>query len=208
MAKPNRLLRKIFDPTLAKALSHPFRSHILCVTNERTCSPSEIAREVGIEVTSLDYHVKTLMNKHFIELVGTEPRRGVSEHFYRATKRCLLDDREWARVPASIRSDMSADLLGLIVDEAVEAVKAGSFDTRNTHMSRTALRVDEQGWNELMQVKEESLKKVLAIQKANARRLEKAGKAGIPAIVAMAGFERAPAPGEDAGCDGVSMDSN
>jgi len=41
------------------------------------------------------YHVRVLAENKAVKLVGTKPRRGSVEHFYRATR--LVDDVPWGR---------------------------------------------------------------------------------------------------------------
>jgi DNA-binding transcriptional ArsR family regulator len=191
-AKPNEKIKTVIDPKLIYALSHPLRGHVLATLNERISSPNEMAREIGVPVTDVSYHARQLRNQRYIELVDTARRRGATEHFYRASKSLLsFDDLAWARLPASIRPSISAELLELIIEEAVEALAAETFEARDRHLSRTAMRIDEQGWRDLMQALEETLDRVLAIRDESVRRTLSTGESGVPVSVAIAGFETA-----------------
>jgi DNA-binding transcriptional ArsR family regulator len=185
-------LKKVIDPTVAKALSHPFRSHILMTLSERIASPKEIADELGIDPRDLDYHIKVLIGIGMIRLVRTEKRRGAREHFYELiTVPFNFDDREWSKMPEPIQSSFSASLLRIVVDEAVEALQAGTFTARDSHQSRTPMILDEQGYNNVKKLMDETLEKVLEIGKKSAQDLKKTGREGIPAEVFMVGFETA-----------------
>jgi DNA-binding transcriptional ArsR family regulator len=189
---PDGKLKKVIDPTVAKALSHPFRSHILVTLGDRIASPKEIADELGIDPRDLDYHIKVLIGVGMIRLVRTEKRRGAREHFYELIEPLFnFDDREWSKMPELIQSSFSASLLRIVVDEAVEALQAGTFNARANHQSRTPLILDERGYDKVTKLMDETLQKVLEIGKKSAQDLNTMGKEGIPAEVFMVGFETA-----------------
>jgi len=66
------------------ALSKKARVRILATLAERVASPKELADQLGEGLSQVSYHVGVLRECKLIELVGTEPRRGAVEHFYRA----------------------------------------------------------------------------------------------------------------------------
>jgi DNA-binding transcriptional ArsR family regulator len=187
-------LKQVIDPTVAKALSHPFRGHILVTLGGRIASPKEIADELGIDPRDLDYHIKVLIGVGMIRLVRTEKRRGAREHFYELESPLIyIDDREWRQMPEPIQSSFSAGLLRAVMDEAVEALVAGTFHARDNHQSRTQMILDEQGCTKLMKLMEETLGKVLEIREDSAKNLDRTESAGIPIEVYMMGFETAAA---------------
>ena len=83
------------DQRLVKALAHPLRVEILTILNERMASPNELSKELEEGLSQVSYHVKVLKDFECIEMVKTEPRRGAVEHYYRATARAFLTDRDW-----------------------------------------------------------------------------------------------------------------
>lgn len=190
-------LKTLVDPKLVSALSHPLRVHILDVLTEVSASPSDLARDVGLSVNYVAYHVKELEKLGYLELVKTEPRRGTVEHYYKAKRRFLLDDSEWERLPEPVKRTATATLLRQVTEEAKEALEAGTFDSRNSHLSRTRLYVDEKGWDELTAVLEEALNRVLSLQEECAARLEESGGEAIPTAVSIAGFETPPRASAD-----------
>jgi DNA-binding transcriptional ArsR family regulator len=186
-------LREVIDPAIAKALAHPLRSHILVTLGDRIASPNEIAKELGLAARDLDYHVKVLVEVGMIKLIRTEQRRGAQEHFYDLKKPVLyIDSREWARMPEPIRSRFSASLLKVVVDEAVDALQAGTFNARSSHQSRTPLVLDEEGWSEVARVMGGALDEVIEIGERTAKKLSRTGAKGIPIEIFMIGFETAP----------------
>src|SRR3954463_11459574 len=84
---------------LMKALGHPMRMRILMRLSQKTMSPNQLAQELEERLGSVSYHVRVLVEIGYLELVGTEPRRGAVEHFYRAQARAFLTDADWARLP-------------------------------------------------------------------------------------------------------------
>lgn len=178
------------DQRLVKALSHTLREQILIILNERIASPNELAKELEEGLSQVSYHVKVLKDYRCIELVKTEPRRGAVEHYYRATSRAFLSDRDWKSLPDSIRAGLSGGLVQTIVHDAVDALDTGTFDEReDRHLTRVPLTVDEQGWNEITSILEETLHRVLKVQVESSERIGESDGDGIPAVVAMMGFE-------------------
>lgn len=186
------------DQDLVSALSHPLRVHIIDALVEATASPSDLAREVGLSVNYVAYHVKELEKLGYVELVKTEPRRGTVEHYYRAKRHFMLDDSEWEQLPKPVKTRFSAGIFSSIIDDVKEALAADTLGSRNAHTSRTRLRVDERGWEELMRTLEETLHRVLALQAESDERLEASGEEPIPLAVSIVSFETPPRSGSDA----------
>ncbi len=87
------------EQLVAKAFAHPLRVQILIILNERVASPNLLAQELDQSLNLVAYHVRVLEKYDCIELVDTKQRRGATEHFYRATRRQFLSDKEWSRLP-------------------------------------------------------------------------------------------------------------
>lgn len=183
------------DQRLVKALAHELRVEILTILNERIASPNELAKELDEGLSQVSYHVKVLRDYECIQLVKTEPRRGAVEHYYRATSRPFVSDRGWAKIPATVRAGLSAELMGLIQGDAVRALEAGTFEARDdVHMTRTLMLLDERGWGDLMNALTRTLGQVSKIQKESSARLQKSGSEGISASVSLLGFELPSTP--------------
>lgn len=80
------------DQRLAKALSSPLRARALALIAEGVASPKRIAKELGLDVRSVAYHVRVLRKLGCIELVETQQRRGAIEHIYRPVDGVLEKD--------------------------------------------------------------------------------------------------------------------
>jgi DNA-binding transcriptional ArsR family regulator len=178
------------NQALVKSLAHELRVEILAILNERVASPNELAKELGEGLSQVSYHVKVLKDYNAIRLVKTEPRRGAVEHYYRATSRTYLSDRDWHELPKSVREGMSADLFQWILDDVVASLESGVFDQReDRHLSWMPMIVDEQGWKEINGMIDATLKQILKAQEASVKRLAKSKEEGINMSVAMLGYE-------------------
>ncbi len=178
------------NQNLVKALAHELRVEILAILTERMASPNDLAKELNEGQSQVSYHVKVLKDYNCIELVKTEPRRGAVEHYYRATSRAFLTDRDWHQLPDSVRTGMSADLFQMIMDDVVASLEDGTFDERkDRHMSWTPMFVDEKGWDDVRGILEKSLKDVMAVQAECVKRTARSGEEGFNVSVAMLGYE-------------------
>jgi DNA-binding transcriptional ArsR family regulator len=181
------------DPRLAKALSHPMRTHILAILNERVASPNEIAEMIDERLPNVSYHVRALQELGCIELVRTAQRRGAIEHYYRALERPFFTDRDWKRLPRSGRQAVTDLTLQMVWEDTAEAVRKGTFERRaDRHLSRSPLVLDEQGWKELNSALSKVHTRAEDIAARSAKRLVKADKPGVSTMLVMMHFEVEP----------------
>jgi hypothetical protein len=181
------------DLDLVKVLAHPGRWHALDILNQRVASPKELAFEIGMEVGLMSYHVNQLKKKGFVELVDTAPRRGATEHFYKATKRAFFTDSEWAKVPEIIRTTIVGNQFTKTIELLAGALESGSFEARgDRHHTLCESIVDEQGWVDTMDLLAQTLERMIEIQGESAERRIGADAPGIPMAVSVIGFEKAP----------------
>ena len=176
---------------LAKALAHPLRVRILSSLHKGISSPNQLSQELGEPLGNVSYHVKTLLEYDCVELVKTEPRRGAVEHFYRATERAFFNANDWEKIPASARKGISGSILETVGQDATEALVAGTIDARtDSHVSRTPLSLDDQGWSDVTTLLAETLERALEIQEESANRLGSDKKTeSIPTKLAILHFE-------------------
>jgi DNA-binding transcriptional ArsR family regulator len=161
---------------VAKALSHPLRQLILEVLSDRVASPVELAKDIGQPLNLVSYHVRVLADRKLIKLVRTRPRRGATEHFYRAVVRPELEDPEWKRLPPSLRRAIAGQRLGEVWDDVAVAHEDGAFDREDVHVSRTLLELDDRGRDELAAILVETVQAARRIDEASRKRLR--GKSG------------------------------
>jgi len=183
-------LKRFMDPRLIAALGHPFREHVLAECNEGIVSATQIGDGIGADVSLFYKHIQKLKRLGCIEEVDTQPRRGGTEHFLRATSTLFFDNPHWKRTPHSLRDDFSLTNIQSTLDEAVGAARAGTLNTRDDeHTTWMPGRFDRQGWSEAARVLEDALAKIGAIQRKSAERLAERNERGTPTTVAMFGFQ-------------------
>ncbi|MGN6257015.1 MAG: ArsR/SmtB family transcription factor [Solirubrobacterales bacterium] len=178
------------EQIVAKAFAHPLRVQILIILNEKVASPNMLAQQLNQSLNLVAYHVRVLEKYDCIELVDTKQRRGATEHFYRATRRQLLSDDQWAKMPSSLRPGMAAAVLKSIFEDIESASKAGTLEeVDELHISRTPMVLDRQGWDDVADLLNASLDRLLEIQGEASARIADGGEAGIPAKVHLLHFK-------------------
>lgn len=178
------------DKALVKAMGHPDRLWALSFLNKRVASPNEMAQELNVDVNYIAYHVRVLEKSGCIELVETKPRRGATEHFYRAKKRAHFRKREWLRIPQSLREEMLLTSLEEMGKDVTYSAEQGRFEGRaDRHWSHTPGAVDVEGWKEAQVLLDETLERWTEIQGKAANRMAKSGETAIRMAVTLMGFE-------------------
>jgi len=161
----------------------------MAILGERTASPAEMARQFGLEVSKVGYHVTALAEAGLIEEVGQRPVRGAVEHFYRAVVRPITSGDEEAELTHEERVSFARTVWSLITANATTALEAGTLVERTDHhLTRVPLQVDEQGWSEMAAAYMELYERVYEIQTGSAERLG-ADAPGISILSVLAFFE-------------------
>jgi DNA-binding transcriptional ArsR family regulator len=181
------------DAQVIKAIGHPLRWQMLEALTEGEASPAQLARRFGEPVNLVAYHMGILAKAGGVELTRTEPRRGSTEHFYRATMRPYFGDREWARLPAETRRAVLAVESKRILNDIRAAAAGAGFDHPKAHVSWVPLELDAQGFEEVAELLDGVIDKLHDIQARVKGRGAKgtSKKAGpLATEVAMVHFER------------------
>jgi DNA-binding transcriptional ArsR family regulator len=164
--------RRSPEATLGAVVAHPIRCHCMAILGERSASPAEIGRQLGLEVSKVGYHVTALAEAGLIEEIGQRPVRGAVEHFYRAVVRPITSADEEAELTHEERTSFARTIWSLITANATTALEAGTLVERpDHHLTRVPLQVDEQGWSEMGEAYMELYERVYEIQAGSAERL-------------------------------------
>ena len=178
---------------LAKALSHPLRWQILALLAETTTTPAAIARELGVRIENVSYHVRVLSDLGLIELVRTTPVRGALEHHYRACPHVTAADTAPDARPLHVRRDLNQGLVRDVVAGLVRAFAGDAAHSRcDGHLSRTPIVVDEEGWREIERRLEELRRRVREIEDESRARRARGGPA-VAGEVVLLHYPSAPA---------------
>jgi DNA-binding transcriptional ArsR family regulator len=182
------------EQIVAKAFAHPLRVQILVVLSEKVASPNMLAQQLDESLNLVAYHVRVLEKYDCIELVDTKQRRGATEHFYRATRRQLLTDDQWASMPASLRPGMATAVLKAIFEDIEAASTAGTLEeVDDLHITRSPLVLDKEGWDDVSDLMQNVLDRLPEIQGEAANRMAVSKEPGIPAKVHLLHF-KSPSP--------------
>lgn len=163
----------IDDPNYLKALAHPSRIRILGMLREGQASPVQLAQRLEQSLGSVAYHVRKLHSLGLIELVDTRPRRGATEHFYRAHRTPRFSDGAWERLEPIAKQRLLTAMLAQIGEYVNGSAATGGFDRGNANISRIALKADEKGWNQLARATSKWLVEIDRIESSIKKRTAK-----------------------------------
>jgi DNA-binding transcriptional ArsR family regulator len=133
-------------------LAHPLRDRLLFEYQGDAISPSEVARRTGEPLNLVSYHTGVLAKAGWLELVGTERRRGGTARLYRATSSAFIEAEAWPAVPSPLRRALVRGVLATTADESRRAALEGGFDAAHAHVSRWPVDLDDQGAAEVGQL--------------------------------------------------------
>jgi DNA-binding transcriptional ArsR family regulator len=139
-------ITNIDDPRYVRALSHPLRVRILAMLQERTASPSQLSEWLGATLGTTAYHVRSLHQLGLIELADETRVRGAIEHHYRAGKRPMVSEEAWAQAPPIAKQAAVGSTLQMVDEYARKSAAEGGFDRAEAHLSRTSVKLDDEGW--------------------------------------------------------------
>lgn len=181
---------EISDKTACNVLKHPIRVRILEVMCEGDISPVQFIRRGMLPpnfafetpeaaMSHVSYHFKVLREAGCIKLVKTRSVRGATEHVYRSIALALHTEEEFRALTFEERREISRSTLQMLIARADGAIIAGTFDKRpDRHLSWVPIEGDEQAWDELRSLQDESLERAFGIKAAAAARSQERREAG------------------------------
>ena len=187
-----------FMSRLSKVFADEICLKIVAELNLREMSVPQFHRELagefgGVSLNAIRARFKKLIALGWLtkaQVKRGEGRRGAPEHLYRATVPVIFDTQAWAEASDSIKASYSWTILEHLSEQVQQAMEAGTFDARiDRHLTWSLLRLDEQGWEELIAAVEALFSLIFEEQKAAKARLAKSDEEPIPMTVALAAFE-------------------
>lgn len=163
----------ITDPSIAKALAHPLRTRILAALENRTASPTELSTELDAPLGVVSYHVRRLHALRFLKLVKRVPRRGAVEHYYTTVAGPRITNQAWLTTPTIVKQATISAALTELGTQASAAVGGGGFERSGSHLSRTPVTVDAQGWEEIARELDALLPRLQEIEARSQKRLRR-----------------------------------
>jgi len=179
--------------SLAAIVTHPLRRRIWYAIDERPISPRELADELGEPVNDVAYHVRVLRDLGVIELSGTKPVRGATQHFYRLIRRSHLSNEEVEALGAEGSQANGTQVLQCQFADAATALEQGKLVERpERYLFRMPANLDEEGWQEFHKIFAETAER---LYEAEARSVERRAESGepsenVPVVVHLNLFER------------------
>jgi hypothetical protein len=168
------------------------RIQILELLQARTLSPKLMASELGVPLEAIAYHVRALAKNDLLELVRKQPKRGATEHFYRAMPNSYVGSQDLRRVPRVVRGAISWSGLRSFFRRAVAAINAGTMDDReDTVLTWRTIAVDSQGWSDVVQALSDASTRLGDIHTESRLRLAESESDGCRIVIGLAGFEAA-----------------
>jgi hypothetical protein len=185
--------------TAAAVLAHPVRVRVLEILNERDMSPVEFCREglapAEMDVSHVAYHFRELAEYGCLTVVEENKRRGSIEHVYRGIGRAYFSDHDWADVSPEERPRITRTVVQGLLARIEGALMADTFESReDRHLSWIAMKLDEQGWKEMVTALGAAFGEVEQIRGDAERRLAESGEEPIPSTCAILGFPSPSAP--------------
>jgi DNA-binding transcriptional ArsR family regulator len=183
----------IDDPRLVKALAHPLRVRVMSLLEQRSATPKEMARELGVPLENLSYHVRTLRDYGFIKLERKRMVRGAVEHRYKLAARPQITAKAWEQLPSAVREALDAASLDQIWEIVGRAAAQNKMSRPESHLTREFLRLDEQGFAEASRVISRAVDDLAAVEKRAAKRLRSHSAEEVPTVLVAMLFD-APDP--------------
>lgn len=185
-ARPN-----LIDERVLKAQSHPIRAQILNILGEGPSSPAKMQRRMKhVSLNLVCHHIKVLREVGLIELVDIRHHGGRREHIYRPTQqRNCFTLEEWLAVDPKLRNPLITTILSQISEDTARAIVEGRFaELPDSHLSRSPIELDGEGWQEVVEVLEGALEGVLEAHARSIERSRESGEELMPARVMIMQF--------------------
>lgn len=172
-------------------VEHPLRLAIVSSLSMRPATAAEVAEELDVPVEQVRSHLSWLRGVDLVEVKGKARRGGTAENVYAADPRSHLIKRGELTDLSSARIDLAhARLLRLMFRETMEAARGGTFAGRPEHsLLRFLLPLDEQGWEQALEIHDRVTSEVLEVREKSQARLDAGGEEEILARMATLLFE-------------------
>jgi hypothetical protein len=179
------------DSSYAILVKYRVRGQIVAIGHRRLISPSEFARERGLDLGYVSRHFRALRNAGFLEFVKGIKVRGSTMHMYRSTKRAVFTKVDWAKLGEAVQSEMAPGVVQDLNIAFTEAMETGTFYRHDDVMLFwLSLMLDEVSWPEFIKILAWGIEEVKELAEDTVNRHANGETVGcFPAAFAIAGFE-------------------
>ena len=178
---------------LAQVVVDPLRVQMLMTSTVRKLSATEFAEEWDIPDWGAHYHFKVLRDRGFVRVVEKVRRRGATEIYYRATKRCFIPDADWAALNPMFKGPISHAIVEELWRVIADAAEAGTLDARDESIIWwQEVPLDEITFPKAMAMQRLLIEKLVELGNETAQnQAEGKGGKSFPGVLALLGFEGA-----------------
>ncbi len=190
MKAEERTGEKRLDEQMAELVSCDSTIKALTVLAERPASAKEIGPVLGLSTSAASYHVKKLVGMGMAELVERREVGSAFQHVYRAIVRPLVSNEAWQKLSVVARQRFSLWIVQLVLADAAASFAAGMFDAwPSNHLSRTPMRLDRQGFDEVAAIQDRALGEVFEAEARSSERMARGEETVVDVVAAMMCFE-------------------
>lgn len=154
------------------ATSHRIKVRFLIRAAERPTSPASVGRELGMQPSKVSYHARVLAEFHLVEQIEERPVRGAVEHFYRTVSLAEVNEEQYEKLPLEVREAWLEVVFGLFGADAQFSIEMNVLPKQtDCEISRTAMKVDPQGFREIRNAYIDLQERVMDIKAGSETRL-------------------------------------
>lgn len=193
-------MRDSFDPydrgeeqfeALVEAMAHPFRSKLLFALDDHPdgLTAGQLASATREPARKVRYHLEVLLRCDLVAVSDQSRRRGTVERTFRLETVPALSEKDMAKLsPGQLRT-IAVRINRYTMEQAGQALLAGTFWRPGFMHARQLGPVDRQGWEELGAIQRRALKEVEAALQGSRKRLESSAEEQVQAVSALLLFE-------------------
>lgn len=166
-----------------KAMAHPVRARIFqYFVVHGVMAPVEVAHALPVPLSKCSYHCRKLIELGFLEEVRTEPVRGSTKHYLRATDRQYIDAPEWEALNPLAKEGHVVLSFQSIVDDVEKAARDQTLgQDPDFWISRIPVKsLDREGLTELLDAHRALYDETYEIERRSAERMAESGEKATP----------------------------
>ena len=186
-----RIRKRTIEDAVPFAIAHATRVDILCYLNEGPRSPSELSKLLGLPMSTIEHHIKELLESDSIELAWTAQVRNTTEHFYRAVEIPFYNNHEMWAMPFEIRQEIYGLIQQASSAEFLAAFRAGKVsDDPLTWLSWKWFRLDAKGRQDMAEEDARTWERRAEIEEEALSRCGPTGEEPTSYIVSLMSYQR------------------
>jgi AcrR family transcriptional regulator/DNA-binding transcriptional ArsR family regulator len=180
-------------PVLADGENRVTQGEIIRALGDQPATAEEISRRLEMPVDASERQLTTLEEAGLVEVAERRENGDGTVPLYRSQLRRL--ESEWHAMDQPNRERISQRIVELIRAEMALAIESKTFDGRSDRfLTRTPLKVDDQGWRELIAIHRDALDASLRVRDESKQRLDGSGEPAVEGLSVQTLFEMPPPP--------------